>query len=232
MPHPWAHYLPKRAVVMTRAKKTSLPKAAPMPDSAAIAMPLPVQDASLEAIRADLGDCTRCKLCKTRKNIVFGDGSPKTRVVFVGEGPGDQEDQQGLPFVGRSGQLLTQMIVAMGLSRAEVYIANVVKCRPPENRNPEPDEVATCSPFLHRQLDLIRPEVVVALGKFAAQTLLATETPISKLRGQFHSYRGTKLMPTFHPAYLLRNPPAKKDAWADLQLVMKELGLKPPVRPA
>lgn len=222
MPHPWAHHLPKNAVLMKRASGA--------PASARTPAPAQASDASLADIRADLGECTRCKLCKTRTNIVFGDGSPKTRVVFVGEGPGDQEDQQGLPFVGRSGQLLTQMIQAMGLAREQIYIANVVKCRPPDNRNPEPDEVAACSPFLHRQLDLIKPQVVVALGKFAAQTLLATETPISKLRGTFHDYRGTKLMPTFHPAYLLRNPPAKKDAWADLLLVMKELGLKAPAR--
>lgn len=185
---------------------------------------------ALDAIRDEIlfkapGGCRDCKLCGTRTHLVIGEGNARARLVFVGEGPGEQEDLQGRPFIGRAGQLLEKMIEAMGLSRQEVYICNVVKCRPPENRNPEPDEIAACSGYLHRQLASIQPEVVVALGKFAAQTLLATEEKISSLRGRVHPFRGTKLVPTFHPAYLLRNPPAKKDAWADLQLVMKELGL-------
>ncbi len=178
----------------------------------------------LAAIRADIGDCTRCKLCKARKNIVFGVGDPHAQLVFVGEGPGEEEDRTGEPFVGRAGQLLTKMIEAMGFRRQDVYICNVVKCRPPGNRNPEPDEIAACEPFLIRQLGAIKPKVIVALGKFAAQTLLRLETPISKLRGQWHEYQGIKFMPTFHPAYLLRSPGEKVKAWDDLKLVMKEFG--------
>lgn len=185
---------------------------------------------SLEAIAAELSGCTRCKLCEKRKNIVFGEGNPSASLVFVGEGPGEQEDLQGRPFVGKAGQLLDRMIEAMGLTRGQVYICNVVKCRPPGNRNPEPDEIQSCDPFLYRQLDAIRPKVVVALGKFAAQTLLETQTPISKLRGRFYEYRGAKLMPTFHPAYLLRNPDGKREAWADLQQVASELGIQIPKR--
>jgi uracil-DNA glycosylase family 4 len=178
----------------------------------------------LEEVRRTLGDCRRCKLCSGRKNIVFGVGNPKARLVFVGEGPGADEDTQGIPFVGAAGQLLTRMIQAMGLSRDDVYICNVVKCRPPGNRNPEPDEIEACQPFLEAQLRAIQPEVIVALGKFAAQTLLKTQTPITRLRGQWREYLGIALMPTFHPAYLLRNPAEKKAAWADLQAVMARLG--------
>ena len=186
---------------------------------------------SLEAVREDLGDCVRCKLCEGRTQIVFGVGSPNAGVLFVGEGPGEEEDRRGEPFVGRAGRLLTDIIQkGMGLSRADVYIANVVKCRPPNNRNPEPDEIAACQPFLVKQLEAIEPRVVVALGKFAAQTLLQTRTPISKLRGHWHDFRGIKLMPTFHPSYLLRNPSDKRLVWEDIQLVMKELGLRPPER--
>ena len=174
----------------------------------------------LDEVRTSLGDCKRCKLCSGRKNLVFGVGSPKARLVFVGEGPGAEEDNQGIPFVGAAGQLLTKMIGAMGYSRDEVYICNVVKCRPPGNRNPEPDEIAACQPFLEAQLHAIRPEVIVALGKFAAQTLLRTDTPITRLRGQWREYVGIPLMPTFHPAYLLRNAAEKKAAWTDLQAVM------------
>jgi DNA polymerase len=160
-----------------------------------------------------------------------GEGSSQAELVFVGESPGEQEDQQGRPFVGKSGQLLDRMIQAMGLQREQVYVCNVVKCRPPGNRNPEADEIAACSPFLARQLDVIRPKVVVALGKFAAQTLLQTDAPISNLRGNFFPYRnGSKLMPTFHPAYLLRNPESKREAWEDLQQVAAELGIKIPKR--
>lgn len=183
---------------------------------------------SLERIRADLGDCQRCKLGKTRTKIVFGEGNPKADLVFVGEAPGEQEDLSGRPFVGRAGQLLEKMIQAIGLQRDQVYICNVVKSRPPGNRNPEPDEIEACKPYLHRQLDVLRPKVIVALGKFAAQTLLKTETRISELRGNFFDYRGVKLIPTFHPSYLLRNPSAKKEAWDDLQKVARELGLSIP----
>jgi len=181
---------------------------------------------TLLKIREDLGDCKRCKLHKTRKNIVFADGNPKADLVFVGEGPGADEDAQGLPFVGRAGKLLTQMIEAMGLRRQDVYICNVVKCRPPENRLPEKDEISECSPFLLRQLDTIAPKVIVCLGACAAQTLLETNRGISQFRGQWLDFRGRKLMATYHPAYLLRNPSAKSEVWKDLQKVMAELGLE------
>src|SRR3989441_4623825 len=176
--------------------------------------------------REDLGECTRCKLHKTRHKIVFGDGSPKADLVFIGEGPGADEDAQGLPFVGRAGKLLTQMIEAMGLGRGDVYICNVVKCRPPENRQPEEDEVRTCSPFLFRQIDVIAPKVIVCLGAVAAKTLLQTNRGISQFRGEWLEYRGRKLLATYHPAYLLRNPPAKSEVWKDLQKVMAVLGLE------
>ena len=181
---------------------------------------------TLLRIREDLGECIRCKLHKHRHTIVFGDGNPKAQLVFVGEGPGADEDAQGLPFVGRAGKLLTQMIEAMGLQRKEVYICNVVKCRPPENRTPEDDEVSTCSPFLLRQLDVISPKVIVCLGAVAAKTLLKTNRGISGFRGQWLEYRGSKLMATYHPAYLLRNPNAKGEVWKDLQKVMAVLGLR------
>jgi uracil-DNA glycosylase len=185
---------------------------------------------ALAAIREELGDCTRCKLARGRTRLVYGVGNPAAELVFAGEGPGEDEDRQGEPFVGRAGQLLTRMIEAMGFARADVYIANVVKCRPPGNRNPEPDEIEACEPFLRAQLTAIRPKVIVALGKFAAQTLLREATPISKLRGRWFTYEGVKLMPTFHPAYLLRSPDEKKKAWDDLQRVMKELGKPLPRR--
>jgi uracil-DNA glycosylase len=187
-----------------------------------------VEGDSLERIREDIGDCKRCKLCQKRTNIVFGAGNAKAELVFVGEGPGHDEDIQGLPFVGRAGKLLTQMIEAMGLRRDDVYICNVVKCRPPENRTPEPDEIETCSPFLFRQLDFIRPKAVVCLGAVAFQALLGTKQSISRLRGQWLEFRGTPLLATYHPAYLLRNPNAKGDVWDDLKKVMAHLGLKPP----
>jgi uracil-DNA glycosylase len=181
---------------------------------------------SLPAILSDIGDCTRCKLHRGRTKLVFGDGNPKADLVFVGEGPGRDEDMQGLPFVGRAGKLLTQMIEAMGLQRQDVYICNVVKCRPPENRTPEKDEVETCSPFLLRQLDAISPKVIVCLGSVAAQTLLETNRGISHFRGEWLDFRGRKLMATYHPAYLLRNPSAKGEVWKDLQKVMSVLGLR------
>jgi len=187
-----------------------------------------VKDDTLERIRADIGECTRCRLCEQRNKIVFGSGNPRADLVFVGEGPGRDEDLQGLPFVGRAGKLLTQMIEAMGLTRDAVYIANVVKCRPPENRQPEKDEVATCIPFLMRQLEVIHPKVIVCLGNIAAQNLLGTMKSISHFRGQWFDFRGMQLLATYHPAYLLRNPNAKGDVWKDLQKVMAVLGLKPP----
>jgi len=178
---------------------------------------------TLEEIRADLGDCRRCALWETRKQIVFGGGSQTAPVLFVGEAPGRDEDLQGEPFVGEAGQLLSKMITAMGYERSGVYICNLLKCRPPENRNPSPAEIAQCSPFLLRQVKSVTPKVIVALGTFAAQTLLASTEPISRLRGRFHDYHGIPLMPTFHPAYLLRSPEKKREVWADLQQVMKLL---------
>jgi DNA polymerase len=187
-----------------------------------------VEGDSLELICGELAGCTRCKLHRRRTNIVFGVGNPHADLVFVGEGPGHDEDVQGIPFVGRAGQLLTQMITAMGLSREDVYIANVVKCRPPENRTPEKDEIATCLPFLFRQLTNINPKVIVSLGSVAAQALLNTNKGISHFRGQWFDFRGAKLMATYHPAYLLRNPHAKPEVWVDLKKVMALLGLTPP----
>jgi uracil-DNA glycosylase len=186
-----------------------------------------IEGDTLPRIREDIGDCTRCKLHKTRTNIVFGVGNAKAELVFVGEGPGHDEDIQGEPFVGRAGKLLTQMIEAMSLQRADVYICNVVKCRPPENRLPERDEIATCSPFLYRQIDAIRPKVICCLGACSAQTLLQTTQGISRFRGEWFDFRGSKLIATYHPAYLLRNPPAKSEVWKDLQKVMAVLGLQP-----
>jgi DNA polymerase len=179
---------------------------------------------NLNELRAAIGDCQRCKLCSGRTHLVFGVGNPAAKLMFVGEGPGRDEDLQGEPFVGRAGQLLTDIITkGMGMRREDVYIANVIKCRPPENRNPEPDEVAACEPFLKKQIELIRPEIIVALGKFAVQTLLQSKVPITKLRGNWHSYHGIKLMPTFHPAYLLRNPADKKLVWEDVKRVLREM---------
>lgn len=178
----------------------------------------------LDDVRRELGDCRRCKLCTGRKNIVFGSGNPRSELVFVGEGPGETEDLQGVPFVGAAGLLLTKMIEAMGYRRDDIYICNVVKCRPPGNRNPEPDEVAACEPFLRAQLKAIQPRAIVALGKFAAQTLLRDTTPITRMRGNWREYEGIQLMPTFHPAYLLRQPAEKRKAWEDLQQVMKFFG--------
>jgi DNA polymerase len=180
---------------------------------------------TLEEIRENMGDCHRCPLSETRTNIVFGEGDPNADIVFIGEGPGHDEDVQGLPFVGRAGKLLTKIINAMGLNREDVYITNIIKCRPPGNRNPMSEEIAACFPFLERQLEAIRPRYICALGTFAAQTLLETNTPISRLRGKFHEYKGIKLIPTFHPAYLLRNPNKKREVWEDIQKLMKDSGL-------
>jgi uracil-DNA glycosylase len=200
------------------------------PPQIAGAVPAEDRAAALQAIREDLGDCTRCALHKGRNTIVFGVGNPAARLMFVGEGPGADEDAQGEPFVGRAGQLLNNMIAAMGLKREECYIANIVKCRPPGNRTPEPDEANTCSPFLFRQIDVVRPQVLVALGATAATYLLGARQPLAGLRGRVHAYRGMSLIVTYHPAFLLRDPRQKKEAWADLQIAMKELGLKAPAK--
>jgi uracil-DNA glycosylase family 4 len=186
---------------------------------------------SLRQIREDLGDCTRCRLHKQgRKQIVFGVGNPRAELMFIGEAPGADEDQQGEPFVGRAGQLLNNMIKAMGIRREDVYIANIIKCRPPGNRTPERDECETCSPFLMRQIEAIHPKALVALGAVAAKTLLAINAPMTELRGRWYDFRGTKLAVTYHPAFLLRDPRQKKEAWKDLQMVMKELGLEAPAK--
>lgn len=224
---PAAESPPARAVPSASAT----PAVAPEPPSALKrAIPAPVVAASeeipsgsLEEVRAHLGDCTRCKLHATRTNIVFGVGNPKADLVIVGEAPGRDEDLKGEPFVGRAGKLLTDILAAIGLSRDDVYICNVIKSRPPENRNPEPDEIAACSPYLRAQIRAIRPKLLLTLGKFASQTLAGTETPISRLRGNFFDYEGTPAMVTYHPAYLLRNPAAKKDVWEDMKKLHEEL---------
>jgi len=218
------------------------------PRSKAVAVPVPEDDLlevtnpkaetgvtdavqALRLIREDLGDCTRCRLSKQgRKQIVFGVGNPKAELMFIGEAPGADEDQQGEPFVGRAGQLLNNMIKAMGLRREDVYIANIIKCRPPGNRTPERDECETCSPFLMRQIAAINPKAIVALGAVAAKTLLAINAPMSEFRGRWFDFRGTKLAVTYHPAFLLRDPRQKKETWKDLQMVMKELGLAIPAK--
>ena len=178
---------------------------------------------TLKVIRNDLGDCKRCRLSGSRNNIVFGSGDPNAKLVFVGEGPGHEEDQRGEPFVGAAGQLLTKIIQAINYTREQVYICNIIKCRPPGNRNPKPDEIKACAPFLERQIAAIKPDLICALGTFAAQTLLETHKPISKLRGSFYQYMGIRLLPTYHPAYLLRNPAKKRDVWEDMKKLMQEL---------
>ena len=178
---------------------------------------------TLDDVRRELGDCQRCPLHRARRNLVFGEGNPKAGLVFIGEAPGEEEDRQGRPFVGRAGQLLTKIIGAMGLERQDVYICNILKCRPPQNRNPKQEEMETCEPFLIKQIEALRPKVICALGTFAARRILQTDVPITVLRGKFHEFRGVRVMPTYHPAYLLRNPDAKKQVWEDIQLIMKEL---------
>ena len=184
----------------------------------------------LDALRATVAACERCGLCRTRTQTVFADGTGRSRIMFVGEAPGADEDATGVPFVGRAGQLLTKMIGAMGLDRADVYIANVLKCRPPGNRNPEPAEIAACRPYLEAQIEVVKPAVLVAMGKFAAQFLLETEEPITRLRGRWGTRQGIAVMPTFHPSFLLRQPERKKEAWEDLQQVLRKLGLPVPGR--
>jgi len=227
-------------ILAAAARRRPEPAAAPAPASPVIQVTSGpslfeaaerIEGDTLERVRGDIGpECARCKLHKARTKIVFGVGNPKAELVFVGEGPGRDEDAQGEPFVGRAGKLLTQMIEAMSLRREDVYICNVVKCRPPENRLPEKDEIATCSPFLYRQLDAIHPKVICCLGACSAQTLLATTQGISRFRGEWLDWRGTRLIATYHPAYLLRNPSAKAEVWKDLQKVMAVLGLKPKAR--
>ena len=193
--------------------------------------PLPIigdKNAALSAIREDIGDCTRCRLSKARKNIVFGVGNIDADIMFIGEGPGADEDEQGEPFVGRAGQLLNNMITAMGIKREDVYIANVVKCRPPGNRTPERDECDTCGPFLMQQIETVKPKIVVALGAVAAKYLLGINDSMTNLRGRIYDFKDTKLAVTYHPAYLLRDPRQKAEAWKDLQMVMKYLGMKVP----
>ncbi len=239
-PHTPAQDMPARKSVPTpaTAEENIFEIASPKPEYG-VADPV----SALKVIREDLGDCTRCKLHQLgRKQIVFGVGNPRADLMFVGEGPGADEDTQGEPFVGRAGQLLNNMIKAMGLRREDVYIANVVKCRPPGNRTPERDECDTCSPFLMRQIAVIKPKVIVALGAVAARNLLAINAPMSELRGRFYDFRpagvrsdpswpGARLAVTYHPAFLLRDPRQKGEAWKDLQMVMKELGLEPPKKP-
>ena len=187
------------------------------------ALSVPISEDRLESIVTDMGECQRCKLSTTRTHIVFGEGSPSARLMFVGEAPGFDEDRQGMPFVGKAGQLLTRIIQAINLTREQVYICNVIKCRPPGNRNPEPEEIQSCSTFLDRQIASIQPEFICALGTFAAQTLLKTTQPISRLRGRFYDYNGIRLLPTFHPSYLLRSPDKKREVWEDMKLLINEM---------
>lgn len=215
-------YLSPRGVeslLSLSARKSKTTRQIPPP----IAEELPRGQKGLDLIRKELGNCMRCRLAQGRTHLVFGEGNAEAELMFVGEGPGREEDLQGLPFVGRAGQLLTKIIEAIGMKRGDVYIANVVKCRPPDNRAPLPDEIATCLPFLMKQIAVIRPKVIVALGKIAAQALLNTNEPITKIRGRFHRWGDILVMPTFHPAYLLRNPAMKRYVWEDMKLVKKEL---------
>jgi DNA polymerase len=230
MPVPVAPLFPQ--VNTSQDQETAIAPRKPFPSAPPQAPPVPPEEhfAALKLIREEIGDCTRCALAKGRNKLVFGDGDPNAKLMFVGEGPGADEDAQGLPFVGRGGQLLNNMIAAMGIKREQVYIANVVKCRPPNNRTPEPDEAHTCSPFLFKQIDVVRPQVIVALGQTAVTYLTGEKRSLSGWRGRVHPLRGTKLIVTYHPAFLLRDPNQKKHAWADLQIAMRELGLEPPAR--
>jgi uracil-DNA glycosylase family 4 len=216
----------------TAPQETDIAPRKPFPAAPPQAPPVAPEQhfAALKLIREEIGDCTRCALAAGRTKIVFGDGDPNAKLMFVGEGPGADEDASGLPFVGRGGQLLNNMINAMGLKREQVYIANIVKCRPPANRTPEPEEALTCSPFLFQQIDVVRPKVIVALGQTAVTYLTGEKRPLSGWRGVVHPLRGTKLIVTYHPAFLLRDPNQKKHAWADLQIAMRELGLELPTR--
>jgi DNA polymerase len=238
----YLHALGVRAVELPPRGSSSrvVPAAPPSPAriSEAAATPgqgaapsLPAAPSGLDILRKEIGDCTRCKLHKGRKNLVYGEGDPRAVLMFVGEGPGSEEDQQGRPFVGEAGQLLTDIIVkGMKLKREDVYICNIVKCRPPGNRNPEPDEVATCLPFLKGQIAAIKPAVIVTLGNVPTQNLLGIKDGITKVRGTWQTYEGIPVMPTFHPAYLLRNPGEKKLVWEDIKKVMERLGLAVPAK--
>jgi uracil-DNA glycosylase family 4 len=227
---------PKVAPALHRPQPSPAPRgtdhptvpSASSPDIQEIHLPLepslaPLSRLSLPELEAVAKQCTACRLHQGRTHVVFGVGNPHAELMFAGEAPGRDEDLQGEPFVGRAGQLLTRIIEAIGMKRQDVYIANVIKCRPPNNRNPEADEIAHCEPYLIRQIALVQPRLIVALGTFAAQTLLQTKLPISQLRGRFHTYQGVKLMPTFHPAFLLRNPERKRAVWEDMQMVQREL---------
>ncbi len=222
----------QQSVLPSQMEDSNIPARKPIdqPISPASSAAPADREAALRMIQEEIGDCTRCALHAGRNRLVFGDGNANARLMFVGEGPGADEDEQGIPFVGRAGQLLNNMIAAMGLKREEVYIANVVKCRPPGNRTPEPEEANTCSPFLFRQIDAVKPQVLVALGATAATYLLGQRQPLAGLRGRVHAFRGSQLIVTYHPAYLLRDPRQKKEAWADLQIAMRELGLKAPAK--
>jgi uracil-DNA glycosylase len=220
---PAVRLAPPTSFTFKENPNTPLPEAAPSSRRASAA--------ELVSLAKEVSSCVTCRLCKTRKQTVFSDGAPDARIMFIGEAPGADEDAQGVPFVGRAGQLLTKMIEdGMGLPRSSVYIANVLKCRPPENRNPEPDEIASCRGYLEKQIDLVKPEVLVALGKFAAQFLLQTEEGIMRLRGKWGRYRGIPVMPTFHPSFLLRQPAQKKEAWEDLLAVLARLDIPAPAR--
>jgi uracil-DNA glycosylase len=219
--------------ILPQTQESEIAPRKPFPAAPPQSEPLPPAQhfAALKLIREEIGDCTRCQLSQGRNKIVFGDGDPNAKLFFVGEGPGADEDAQGLPFVGRGGQLLNNMIAAMGLKREQVYIANIVKCRPPQNRTPEPDEAHTCSPFLFKQIDVIRPRIIVALGQTAVTYLTGEKRPLSAWRGVTHPFRGgAKLIVTYHPAFLLRDPNQKRHAWSDLQIAMRELGLELPAR--
>ena len=229
--NPEAETFASKPAFIDQEPAISARKTYPAPPQVAAEVPAAERAAALQIIRDQIGDCTRCALHMGRNKLVFDDGDPNARLMFVGEGPGADEDAQGLPFVGRAGQLLNNMIAAMGLKREQVYIANVVKCRPPGNRTPEPEEANTCSPFLFRQIDVVRPQVLVALGATAATYLLGQRQPLAGLRGRVHAFRGMQLIVTYHPAFLLRDPRQKKEAWADLQMAMRELGLNAPRRP-
>jgi len=209
----WSTFLPKNAIVILPDQDS--------PDFL-------IKQKKLQKIHQKLQNCAQCSLCQYRTHVVSGEGHPCAQLVFIGEAPGAQEDLQGRPFVGKAGQLLDRMISAIGLKREDVFITNVVKCRPPGNRNPTPDEVQECSPFLFEQLQIIQPKIIVCLGKFAAQTLLQTHTPITQLRGKLYPFHGAQIIPTFHPAYLLRNPSAKREVWEDLKQVAAQLALKIP----
>lgn len=221
-----AEFARRRAEAAVRSRADAPPVAAPVPSAAPLSTAGKV--AALDALRREMLECHGCELGRTRRNLVFGDGNPDADLMFIGEAPGETEDEQGLPFVGKAGQLLTRIIEAIGLQRGQVYIGNILKCRPPGNRAPLPNEAAVCSPYLVRQIEIIRPRLIVTLGNPATQTLLQTREGITRMRGKFTTWRGIEVMPTFHPSYLLRNPPAKREVWADMQKVharMVELGL-------